>query len=395
EQRDRRSPPGARVRLTPPRGPRAAGAHRRADRGVRAARRARSRRASRAAGRGALDRAHGARARDDPADRPQRRSRRGPHSAGVRQRRVRDVHRRRERDRPAGVREDPCRPAVGRGRGLHRRTAHLDRRHARARDPRRGRDAGHRPVVLLAHGAARRVRRRHPRRARDAVAAVAAADPRGLAARDHGADRRPARGPRHRRRPRGSRDRRRWLAGVRRSGPRLGRRGGRVPRPERRVVVARGAEQRRGEGHACADDRHRHRPAQLRRWDRDRLGLRGRRARPRRVPRHRLRDPQHDRGPGDRLADRVVEPDAQAPRAARPHRGRSRCAGRLARRGRVQRERRSVPVRPRRRRDRPGHRAAAARAARRGRAHAAPGRGRRPARGHGDHVRHRPARQRV
>ena len=49
-------------------------------------------------------------------------------------------------------------------------------------------------------------------------------------------------------------------------------------------------------------DRDRHRPAQPRRGPGDRNLLRGRRAGPRHVPRRRLRDPQHDRGPRDRRA---------------------------------------------------------------------------------------------
>ena len=98
---------------------------------------------------------------------------------------------------------------VDRGRGLRRHPADLDRRHHRARDPGRRRDAGGRRRLLRADGAARHLRRRDPgglgmlwlpfvRRVSDRLAP--------------GPDRvhdRPAGVPRDRRRARGARDRRR------------------------------------------------------------------------------------------------------------------------------------------------------------------------------------------
>ena len=68
---------------------------------------------------------------------------------------------------------------------------------------------------------------------------------------------------------------------------------------------ARGARGRRLGRHARAAGRGRHRPAQPRRGRGDRLRLLGRGAGARRVPGRRLRAAQHDRGAGDRGADRA------------------------------------------------------------------------------------------
>ena len=174
-------------------------------------------RAQRRAGRGPRRRAHGAAPGRDRADRAQRRARPGVDRPGPGQRCVRRTSAAPaepiERLRSATV---SVAPAVDRGRVLRGRADHLDRRHGRARDRRRRRDARGGPQLLRADGAARPLRRRHPGRARDALAAVGAADPAGLAARDHGADDRPARLPGDRRDARGARARGRGLAGLRR-----------------------------------------------------------------------------------------------------------------------------------------------------------------------------------
>ena len=149
-----------------------------------------------------------------------------------------------------------------------------------------------------------------------ALAAVDPAHPARLAARRDGAHGRAARVPRDRRDARGLRARRRGLAGVRRRGARARRRGGRVPGADRRLELARpapprGARRGRVRRPSRAARRGRHRPAQPRRGRRDRLGLLRRRAGARRVPGRRLRAAQHDRGAGDRRADRAPAPDAR------------------------------------------------------------------------------------
>ena len=153
------------------------------------------------------------------AHRAQRRARRGDDRAGAGQRRVRAVHRRGGRRSAApGHRDRAPAAAVGRGRGLRGGAADVGGRDDRARDPGRGRDAGHRRcrssgswrcsaiyvgVIPIALGMLwlpwiRRI-------------------PRGVAARRDGAHGRPARVPGHRRdargpRARGARARRRSAA---------------------------------------------------------------------------------------------------------------------------------------------------------------------------------------
>ena len=157
---------------------------------------------------------------------------------GRRQRRVRGLPRRRAADRPPGLGEARHRAALERGRGLHGRAADLQRRDDRARDPGRRAHARRRHRLLRPHGAARDLRRRHPDRARDALAAVDPAHPAELAARRHGADGRAAGVPGDRRDARGRRARGGGIAGVRRRRARLPRRGVRLPRADRRRLVA-------------------------------------------------------------------------------------------------------------------------------------------------------------
>ena len=99
----------------------------------------------------------------------------------------------------------------------------------------------------------------------------------------------------------------------------------------------------------------------LGRGARDRLGLRGRRARARRLPGDRLRDPQHHRGPGDRRAAGARRSDTSlaAPARARPDRRRAGDPRRGDRRLGLQPGAGDLPDRGRGRRDRPGDRAAA------------------------------------
>ena len=90
----------------------------------------------------------------------------------------------------------------------------------------------------------------------------------------------------------------------------------------RGLGVARAAPPRRARGRRVrrpprAAGGRRDRAAQPRRGRRDRLRLLGRRARAGRVPRRRLRAPQHDRGARDRRAGRALAPDARPARAAR------------------------------------------------------------------------------
>ena len=165
-----------------------------------------------------------------------------------------------------------------------------------ARDRRRGRDARRRPRLLRADGAARHLRRRDPGRARDAVAAVRAprSTPRWmrvLIALTSGCS--PSSPSTRRSR---ARDRRR------RAPQALRRRGAGLPRrrasPTWRssgvdALAARAPEPRRaagaGGGYAGAAGRDRDRAAQPRRGTGDRLRVRGRRARARRLPGGRLR----------------------------------------------------------------------------------------------------------
>ena len=104
---------------------------------------------------------------------------------------------------------------------------------------------------------------------------------------------------------------------------------------------------------------------------------------------------QHDRGTGDRRADRSHQAAAAPPRAAGAARGRPRRARHVDRRLGLQHVDRGVPVRRGSGRDRAGDGPARAVAARRRGAHAAPARRRRPARGPGIDVRDRPAGQRL
>ena len=153
--------------------------------------------------------------------------------------------------------------------------------------------------------------------------------------------------------------------GVRRRRARLPRRARRLPGARRRSTrYLRGRRERAraaagaGGGLPGAAGRDRDRPAQPRRGPRDRLRLRVRGARARRLPGRRLRDPQHHRGPRDRRPARRRERPASARLAApRPDRRRAGDPRRLDRRRRLQPEPRGAAVRRRRRRDRPGDRA--------------------------------------
>ena len=111
----------------------------------------------------------------------------------------------------------------------------------------------------------------------------------------------------------------------------------------------------------------------------------------------RLRAAQHHRGPGDRRADRRTRSPSlgAARRARRCSPGAPAVLGAWIGAAAFNAVARRVPVRLRRGRDRAGHRPARAVAARRRRPHAPSRRRRRPAGGHGDHVRHRPAGERL
>ena len=155
---------------------------------------------------------------------------------------------------------------------------------------------------------------------------------------------------------------------------------------------ARAAAARGGRRLPGAAGRDRDRPPQPRRGAGDRLRLRDRGARPRRLPGRRLRDPQHHRGAGDRRAAarrgrrQRRAAGALPPARARPDRRRPGDPRRLDRRRRLQPEPGGAAVRRRRRRDRPGDRPDRADDARRGGPAALPGHGRRDARRDRRHV---------
>ena len=140
----------------------------------------------------------------------------------------------------------------------------------------------------------------------------------------------------------------------------------------------------------------RDRPPQPRRGSGDRLRLRDRGARPRRLPRRRLRDPQHHGGSGDRRAAarwcRAERPRSlRPPRRPRPDRGRPGDPRRLDRSRRLQPQPGGAALRRRRRRDRQGDRPDLPGDAQRRRADPAPALGRRPARRDRPPLRNRPA----
>ena len=149
DPRDDRVDAATGARLAPPAAgvgarPRAAAADRRRARRVRGAGRARPRRAARSAGRGARGREDGAASRAT-IELTVRND--GPDAVSIAQAQVNDAFVQfTGAERPIGQLATATvapRAAVDRGRGLRGRAGHLDGRDDRARDPGRGRDAGH------------------------------------------------------------------------------------------------------------------------------------------------------------------------------------------------------------------------------------------------------------
>ena len=286
-------------------------------------------RARRPPGRGAHVRAHGARAREHRADGAQRRPRRRARA----QVQVNDAFAGFERRRgPIGrlstERCDPHPWVEGEAYAVALVTSTGGTSRTRSPSPSRRPPTTSRSSALMALlGIYVGVSRSHS----GCSGCRGCAASRRLAARHHGAHRRAARLPRDRRDVRGL-----GLAGEGSQafgGAALVFIGAPCRSwPDRRVGVAgdrvRSRGRRRGAAPLAAH-RARHRPAQPRRGRGDRVGLLDRRARARRVPHRRLRDPQHDRGTCDRGADgERASPLAGSPSSASsPARPRSSAPG--------------------------------------------------------------------